>query len=49
MCQQRPCGILESILVVTQFNGVVTNNLEQWGFQVVARTPTPNGDSEPLP
>ncbi|MBK9054237.1 MAG: hypothetical protein IPL78_25990 [Chloroflexi bacterium] len=37
------------ILVVTQFNGVVTNNLEQWGFQVVARTPPPNGDSEPIP
>jgi FMN-dependent NADH-azoreductase len=33
------------IIVVTQFNGVVTNNLQQWGFQVVTRTPTANGNS----
>lgn len=35
------------IIVVTQFNGVVTNDLQHWGFQVVARTPV--GDSLPLP
>lgn len=31
------------ILVVTRFAGVVTNDLQKWGFQVVARNPSPGG------
>jgi len=37
------------IIVVTQFEGIVTNDLQHWGFQVVARTTPGNGDTEPLP
>lgn len=37
------------ILVVTQFDGSVTNQLESWGFHVVARTTPGNGDTEPIP
>lgn len=36
------------VITVTQFNGVVSNHLEQWGFQVVTRTTAPNGDTGPL-
>ena len=36
------------VITVTEYKGVVTNNLEQWGFQVVARTPASNGDTEPV-
>ncbi len=35
------------VLVVTKFDGVVTNDLQQWGYQVVARTPGPV--TEPIP
>lgn len=35
------------IIVVTQFNGVVTNDLQHWGYNVIARTPV--GDSLPTP
>lgn len=35
------------VITVTQHNGVVSNHLEQWGFQVVTRTPAPNGDTQP--
>lgn len=35
------------IIVVTQFNGVVTNDLQHWGYNVIARTPASNGDTEP--
>lgn len=34
------------IIVVTQFNGVVTNDLQHWGYNVIARTPAPNGETE---
>ena len=37
------------VIVVTQFDGVVTNDLQHWGFQVVARTTTPGPDTEPIP
>lgn len=36
------------VITVTEYKGVVTNNLEQWGFQVVTRTPPSNGDTEPV-
>lgn len=37
------------VIVVTQYNGMVSNHLEQWGFQVTARTTPGNGDTEPIP
>jgi hypothetical protein len=35
--------------VVSRFDGVVTNGLQKWGYEVVAYNSTSNGDSEPIP
>ncbi len=36
------------MIVVTQYDGVVTNGLQKWGYEVLARTTPTNGSSEPV-